>query len=399
MKYCQKCIMPTTRPGLVLDDFGICGACNWHDSKIKIDWDQRKSELIQIANKFKKINTTSWDCVLGVSGGKDSTWQAMYIRDELGLTPLLVQYACSDGTNLGRENLENLVNLGFELITVQPSPLISRKLSKHSFYKYGNIQKYAEMALFPTPFRTAMQYEIPLVFFGENPALEAGDKNATLRDPWDATSIQFNNTLGGHSYKIWLDENITEKDLILYQFPNAEEFSKWGGKGIFMGYYINWDGVFNAKFAIEHGLKTINDQYKNIGIPYLHNSLDSNNNGVVNALLKFIKLGFGNTTEFLCYDIRNKRISREEAALIVKELDGKCHDKYIQSYCDWIDITVDEFWKVANSFRGNMWNPKGSDWKLINPIWEQVDLPNVNYNDLVEKLNQYSINTELTSCE
>jgi N-acetyl sugar amidotransferase len=399
MEYCQHCIMPANRPGLKLNENGICGACLWQVKKQQINWQERFNELDKIAQWAKKATKSPWDCVLGVSGGKDSTWQALYIRDKLKMNPLLVQYSCSDGTELGRLNLENLTHHGFDLVTVQPNPKVAQKLSKRSFYKYGNIQKYAEMALFPVPFRTAIQYDIPIVFFGENPALEAGDSNAKAKEPWDATSIRYNNTLGGDSYKIWIDEGVSEQDLILYRFPEEEEFNAWGGKGIFMGYYAKWSGYKNADFAISNGLQCLSDDFENIGIPYHHNSLDSNNNGIVNALLKYIKLGFGNTTEFVCYDIRNNRISREEASLLAKYLDGKCHEKYIEDYCKWIDISINEFWKVANSFRGKMWKKSNGVWKLDNPIWEQVSLPNINYREIIKKLHSYPSSNEVINHE
>ena len=140
-----------------------------------------------------------------------------------------------------------------------------------------------------------------------------------------------------------------------------------------MGYFLNWSGYYNGVFAIRHGLECIDADPMDIGIPHFHNCLDSNNGGIVNSMLKHMKLGFGNATEFLSYDIRQGRVTREEAIKLVKELDGRCHPRYIEEYCYWIDITVDEFWRVANSFRGNMWEQdKNSVWQLKDPIWKQV---------------------------
>ena len=188
MRYCNNCVMPDTRPGLVLDDNGICNACRWEESKSFIDWDNRHNELQKIADWAKEISHSPWDCVVGVSGGKDSTWQAMYLRDELGLKPLLAQYVGSDGTEVGRQNIENLTQLGFSLLSIQPNPRIAKLLSKKSFFQFGNLVKYSDTALFPVPFRIAMAYEIPLVFFGDNPSLAAGDLNLQ-GEGWDATKI------------------------------------------------------------------------------------------------------------------------------------------------------------------------------------------------------------------
>jgi N-acetyl sugar amidotransferase len=363
--------MPATRPGLVLDAAGVCNACRWYEQKkTAIDWAGRRSELQRIADEAKAASNGPWHCVVGVSGGKDSTWQAMYVRDELGLNPLLVQFAASDGTDLGRRNLENLVKLGFSLISMQPNPRVARRLCRKSFFDYGNIVKYSEHALFTAPFRVAIDYRIPLVFFGENPALEAGDRN-TSRPGWDATGIKYNNTLGGQGIDIWLGDGIEERDLLPYMFPTDEEMAHWGGRGIFMGYFVDWYGWENAVFAMKHGLECIDAVPKDIGLPYLHNSLDSNL-AIVNSMLKHVKLGFGHTTEFTSYDVRCGRISRQEAIRLVKELDGRCHARYIRDYCDWIGISENEFWTVADSYRGKMWQRgDNNSWRLIDPIWEQ----------------------------
>jgi N-acetyl sugar amidotransferase len=309
--------------------------------------------------------------VVGVSGGKDSTWQAMYVREELGLNPLLVQFASSDGTDLGRRNLENLVNLGFTLVSVQPNPRVARQLCKKSFFTYGNIVKYSEHALFTAPFRVAIDYGINLVFFGENPALEAGDSN-TSRPGWDASGIKFNNTLGGQGIDIWVGDGIEERDLLPYVFPSDEEFARWGGKGVFIGYFVDWAGWENAAFAIGHGLACIDAEPHDIGIPYRHNSLDSNHGGIVNSMLKHLKFGFGHTSEFTSYDVRDGRMSRAEAVSLVKALDGRCHPRFIRDYCDWIGIGEIQFWDVAERFRGKMWTRgSGNAWRLDGPIWEQ----------------------------
>lgn len=363
--------MPATRPGLRLDEAGVCTACRWAEAKKEIDWDARRVELEQVADWARREAEGPWHCVVGVSGGKDSTWQALYVRHQLRLNPLLVQFASSDGTEVGRQNIENLVELGFSLITVQPNPQVAQALSRKSFHEFGNIVKYSEFALFSIPFRTAMNHGIPLVFFGENPSLEAGDRNLKGAG-WDATTIKDNNTLGGANLEIWLDDTITERDLIQYRFPSDEEFDAWGGRGVFMGYYLNWSGYQNAVFAIRHGLDCLDADYRDIGIHYAHNSLDSANGGIVNAMLKHVKLGFGNTTEFACYDIRDGRITRAEAIRLVKELDGRCHSRFVGDYCDWIGITEAAFWRVTDSYRGPMWrHDKSGNWRLEEPIWEQ----------------------------
>lgn len=370
MHYCKRCVMPSTRPGLSFDEEGICKACRWAERKPSIDWNARRNELQAVADWARRTSEGAWDCVIGVSGGKDSTWQALFVRDKLGLNPLLVQYVGSDGTELGRRNMENLVTLGFSLISVQPNPDVARRLARKSFLNFGNIVKYAEYALYSAPFRAAIDYGIPLVLFGENPALEAGDRNAGEHG-WDATTIRHNNTLSGQGIDIWLGDGIDERDLNLYRLPTDEDLTAWGGKGIFMGFYLNWSVYENGVFAIRHGMECLKAEPHDIGNLYLHNSLDCDNS-IVNSMLKHVKLGFGHATEFVSYDVRAGRMTRQEAIRVIKELDGRCHPRYVRAFCDWVGLSTAKFWDVANSYRGAMWTRNhDGEWRLTNPIWEQ----------------------------
>lgn len=63
----------------------------------------------------------------------------------------------------------------------------------------------------------------------------------------------------------------------------------------------------------------------------------------VNQLLKYIKLGMGNASDEACYDIRDGRLTRDEAIQLVKMYDGLCGDRYIKKFCNYINITEEEF--------------------------------------------------------
>ena len=147
MRICKKCIQPDSRPGIFFNDNGICGACVWQEEKKKIDWTSREKELHDITNWAKKNSKGNYDCVIGVSGGKDSTFQALTARDRLGLRCLLVNSEAEDITEIGKYNLENLKQLGFDVISLRPNPKIMKKLIKYDFYKHGNPVKVTEFSL------------------------------------------------------------------------------------------------------------------------------------------------------------------------------------------------------------------------------------------------------------
>jgi len=174
MKYCKKCVQNDQRPNIKFDDEGVCLACRFEESKKNIDWDERKKILQSIADWAKASTPCSYDCVIGVSGGKDSHLQALYAKEKLGLNPLLVCNAPDGRTGVGTHNIENLRSYGFDLVEIRPDPEVMRALTKRDFYKYGNLVKSSEYSLWSSAYRVAAEKKIPLVIQGENPALIFG---------------------------------------------------------------------------------------------------------------------------------------------------------------------------------------------------------------------------------
>ena len=212
MRICTKCIQPDTRPGVFFNEESVCGACLWEDEKKKIDWGERKKELEIVANDAKKSNAI-YDCVIGVSGGKDSTKQAVTARDELGLNCLLVNYQPENITELGRKNLENLKSLGFDLISIRPNPKIMMKVTKHDFFNYLNFVKASEFPLYASTYIIAEKFKIPLIIQGENPGLTVGTSMTGVGTDSDALKAYQLQTLSGGIQEYLNVDGITEKDL------------------------------------------------------------------------------------------------------------------------------------------------------------------------------------------
>ena len=140
IKYCRHCVYPETKPDLSLDENGICDACRFVDVKDTTNWDLRRKELAEIFEKFKNKDGSNYDCVIPVSGGKDSTFQAYVVKEEFGLNPLCVSYHLPEFTDLGRKNLENLKKLGVDCLEFTPNPEICKKMQKIALIEFGDAQ-------------------------------------------------------------------------------------------------------------------------------------------------------------------------------------------------------------------------------------------------------------------
>ena len=354
MRYCKRCLQPDTRPGIVIDDEQICFACRYEESKATIDWAAREAELKKFAEDAKaeaKKRGNVYDCIVGVSGGKDSTYQAMIARDKLGLNPLLVNCAPDHITEVGKKNINNLSHLGFDIISTHPNPVVAKQLARKSFFERGNIIAASEYCLWASAYIMAMKLNIPFIIQGENAALTLG--TAKSQDTGsDAFAVLQLNTLRGGKTDEFLDpENgITEKDLFLYQIPPVEEMKKAGIRAIFLQYYMkDWSQVGNADFSVARGLSGRTDDLHALGRYRRYTALDDDTQ-IPNQMIKYLKFGFGYATDEVGYDIREGRLSREDAKWYVDEYDGLCGQKYIDIVCENLSITETEFWEVVDRY-------------------------------------------------
>jgi N-acetyl sugar amidotransferase len=351
MRYCKKCVQPDTRPKIKFDENGVCYACKFAEERNNIvDWGKREGELKKIAEWAKKNSRGGHDCIIGVSGGKDSTFQALYAKEKLGLNCLLVNLAPDPITEWGARNIENLIQQGFDTMIFRPNPKVWKKTIKRAFYEYGNPVKPTEYPLFAVSYITAIKFGIPLIIQGENPGITLGVTEGLGEDD-NALNINLGNTLNGGDASEWAVEGIDIKDLIWYQYPKKEEFDKANIRGIYLNYYAEeWSFAGNTEFSAKRGLSKRGDHDPALcGRVNPYCSIDSDMQ-IVNQMLKYYKFGFGFTTDEACYYIREGRMTREEGIELARKYDGKCGEKYIKDFCDYINIPAEEFWRVTDNF-------------------------------------------------
>ncbi|MAC46819.1 MAG: LPS biosynthesis protein [Oceanospirillum sp.] len=349
MRYCKSCLTTDLRPNADFDDDGVCIACRFSDSRTNFNADYRV--LKKIIDGYLKDSDRYYDCIVGVSGGKDSTRQALWVRDKLKLNPLLVccGYPPLQMSKLGADNLESLVKLDFDLVYACPAPDTAKELSKESFFKFGNILKATEIALFSTVPRLAIDMDIPLIFWGENPALQVGDSAAMGKDKFDGNQLRQLNTIASNG-NAWMDPLFTSQaNKYLYNYPNEQEFEDKSVQILYLGpAWDNWSVDNNSVFSVLNGLH-VRPEQDNIGTSdVIGTSTLDEEFAHINMMLKYYKFGFGRATDLANELIRNKKITRDDAIDFVAKSDGVCSDRIIDSYCEYIGITLDEFWAEVN---------------------------------------------------
>ena len=352
IEYCKRCVMPETKPDLFIDDEGVCSACRSFEKRRAIDWGTRKRELLKILDRYRSRDGSNYDCIVPVSGGKDSHYQTIRLL-ELGMTPLCVTATTCMLSDIGRRNIENLKRLGVDYIEVSTNPVIRRKLNRIGLTQVGDISWAEHVSIFTIPVRIAVQHNIPLIVWGENSQNEYGGPAAAaegnvLNREW---LEEFGGLLGMRVSDIIGQYGIEKKDLIQYTYPTDEELRKTGVTGLYLGYYLPWDGYENALFSQAYGFETYHKTVEGSIVNY--ENLDNCQTGI-HDYFKFLKYGFGRATDIACMHVRRGRLSREDALKLVAMHDGKFPWEYLkmplESVLKEIDMSVDEFIEVCDRF-------------------------------------------------
>lgn len=378
IQYCRRCVMPETKPDLYIDADGICSACRSFEQRREMDWDKRKQELTTVLDRYRSKNGNNYDCIIPVSGGKDSHYQTIRML-EMGMNPLCVTSTTDMLSEIGRHNIENLKRLGVDYIEVTTNPVVRRKINRLALTQVGDISWPEHVTIFTIPIRIAVQFNVPLIVWGENSQNEYGGpaaaaENNVLTRRW---LEEFGGLLGLRVSDLIGQEGIESRHLIQYTYPSDEELQRVGVTGIFLGYYLPWDGFGNALFAQAHGFETYHKPVEGSLVNY--ENLDNVQTGI-HDYFKFLKYAFGRATDLACLHVRRGRLSREDALKLVKMHDGKFPSHYlgvpIEEVLSDIDMTLDEFIRVCDRFtnkklfecdsRGNLDKDKNGNLTKIN---------------------------------
>jgi len=370
MNYCRLCILPDTRPNLVIGPEGICNACLNHQNKPNINWEEREINFQKIVKQVK-CKSSSYDCLIPVSGGKDSTWQT-HMCLKYGLTPLAVTWATPARTEIGQKNLQNLIDLGVDHIDYRINPKVEKKFMWKAFQKYGSTAIPMHLAIFSIPLNIANKFDIPLIIYGENSAFEyGGNDNSTMGYELNEAWFQKYGVTHGTTLNDWVKEGFSIKDLSGYTRPSPEDLQKTNTRCIFLGQYFNWDPEDVKNIAESVGFN-FNKQHRKTGF-YDYADIDDDFISI-HHWMKWYKFGFTRLQDNLSLEIRNKRIKRHEAIEIMTEMGDQTPIQDIEKCCDFMKISTSAFYTAAETFRNkDIWKCQNGKWSIRNFIinsWE-----------------------------
>ena len=351
LKFCTNCLFPETKPDLFFDENGLCSACKAANQKnAGIDWKKREENFFEIINDYKK-DGVGYDCLIPVSGGKDSTYQAYFMKEVCGMNPLCVCFETTTPTELGNKNLDNISKLGIDVIHFKKNHEVYKKMVIEGFKRIGDEMWPNHIGIFTIPVMFAVKLNIPLIIWGENPQMEYGGpdlrsvKSQVLDRKW---LEEFGGLLGNRIEDMIGVNGLTKKELTPYFYPLDEEINKVGVTGIFLGSYFFWDAKKQLEIILKNGfsLKTdgpVEGTYTN------YENLDEKMHGL-HDYLKYVKYGFGRATDHASIDIRNNRLTRKQGLEKVNEFDGKYPHYGIKTFIKYSGMAKKEIDTIIDSF-------------------------------------------------
>lgn len=353
IRYCKRCLFPETKPDLHFNEEGVCSACKASDQKHEgIDWKQREMDFKKIVDHYRlPEGETGYDCLIPVSGGKDSTYQAYFMKEICGLNPLCVCFETTAVTEVGQKNLDNISKMGIDVIHFKKNYDVYKKMVIEGFTRVGDEMWPNHIGIFTIPVMFSVKFNIPLIIWGENPQQEYGGpsldsvKNRVLNRKW---LEEFGGLLGNRIQDMIGVNGITKKELTPYFYPSDEEIERVGVTGIFLGHYFFWDARKQLEIVKQHGFSVKEDGLVE-GTYTNYENIDEKMHGL-HDYLKFVKYGFGRATDHACIDIRNKRLTREEGLELVKKYDGKYPHYGVDEFIKYSEMSKEEIDTVLDSF-------------------------------------------------
>lgn len=384
--YCKRCVMSNQRPAThrefdkkqtadtptsAFGADGICDACRYTEFKKTINWDERRKQLEELCNKYRRSDGR-YDVIVPGSGGKDSIFVSHLLKHEFGMNPLTVTWAPHAYTEIGRYNMDAWGQVGHDNMLFTPNPKVHATLTRLAFLNLVNpFQPFiiGQKVLAP---RIAKQFGIPLIMYGENQAEihnKLEDTQSPIMDPGHYTTESRTAPiyLGGVEAQALSEYQISANDLIPYMPLLREETEAQGIETHFMSHYVHWSPQQNYYYAKQHSPFESNPEGRSEGTYSKYSSLDDKVDGQ-HYFTSLIKFGQGRAMNDCCRDIRDGYITREEAVMLVNKYDQEFPTKHFQFFLDYIGISQEQYWEVIDNARSpHLWEQRHGKWHLRHP--------------------------------
>jgi len=381
MKICRRCLYTSCHPlGLNFDEYGVCSGCRVHEEKDELDWKERANVLRSILDQYKNKSGNNYDCIIPVSGARDSYFIVHIIKNVYGMNPLLVTYNKQYNTDIGIRNLANLrIKFNCDIMTLTVNPDKVKKITRATLRRKGSIYWHCLAGQTVYPVQIAVKFKIPLIIWGAHQGidqvgmfshLDEVEMTRKYRKEHDLMSLEAEDLINDF-------DNINFEDVHQFLYPDDKELERVGVRGIYLNNYIRWDTKAQHELMIDLYEYETERQTRTFDT---YNDVDCFNYSDVHDHIKFLKYGYSKVTDHVCREIRLKRLTREEGIGLIKKY-RKIKPKHLDQFLDWIGMKESAFNLIIDLHRNpeiwqrdDEWNwEMKKDWLPVNENKNEID--------------------------
>lgn len=346
VRYCIRCCMPETLEGVSFDEMGICQACQSSEQKIHINWVERENELRRILDEAKTKSGNNYDCIVPISGGKDSTFQLHVLVNVYHMKPLAVTFNHNWYSKTGWNNLQNsLEKFNVDHIMFTPNRGLVNRIAKKSLEMIGDSCWHCHAGVGAFPLQIAVRFNIPLLIWGESGS-ESSGRESYLNKVVKFDREYFTKCSAKMRPHEMICEYLTGRDLYPFHVPSEEEYTSSDISGIHLGDYIFWDDERQTEFIRDtYGWKETDMEGTYKG----YKSAECMMPGV-HDFTCYLKRGFGRATWHACQDVRNGLLTREEGFKLINQYDP-VRPEALDYYLSSTGMSEDEFYEIMAKHR------------------------------------------------
>ncbi len=368
MQICTRCLYSSAHPlYLTFDEEGVCSGCRVHEEKDQLDWADRSEKFQNILNHYRCRSGNNYDCIIPVSGGRDSYFIVHTVKNVYGMNPLLVTYNKHYNTAVGIRNFANLrIRFNCDCMTLTVNSETVKKITRSTLRRFGSVYWHCLAGQTVYPVQMAVKFKIPLIIWGAHQGVDQVGMFSHLDEVEMTRKYRKEHDLMGFEAEDLIDDfdNISESDIAPFSYPDNRELEHVGVRGIYLNNYVRWDSRLQHEEMISgYGYETA-IQTRTFDT---YNDVDCWNYSDVHDYIKFIKHGYGKVLDHACREIRLRRMTRRQGIQLARDYQSR-EPQHLELLLDWLGITKNAFHYIVDQHRNQLVWKRDENWN-----WNRCD--------------------------
>jgi len=353
--------------GIYIDENGLCSGCKIHEEKDTLNWPEREQKLKSILSEYKNKNLNNYDCIIPVSGARDSYFIVDKIKNQYGMNPLLVTYNAQYNTERGIRNLVYLrTHFDCDIFTLTVNPQSIKQITRATLRRLGSLYWHVLAGQTVFPVQVAVRLKIPLIIWGAHQGVDQVGMYSHLDEVEMTRKYRKEHDLMGLEAEDLIsdEDQVFAKDIYQFRYPDNHDLASVGVRGIYLNNYIRWDTKAQHEKMISKYQYESHPQTRTFDT---YNDVDSFVYSDLHDYIKTLKWGYGKVTDHVNREIRLKRLSREEGRKLITRFED-ISPVFPRQFMDWLGITENSLNFILDQHRNSAIWQRNDNWK-----WQRID--------------------------